>query len=112
MDLRPDDDIRQAPLRYLGPKGFQLPVHLTYAQLGVGSVTSVIGMAVAWAIGLPPGWGIAAAIIATGLISQAVSYDRPFRKVVRTILTDWRRTSPPAVTKLPAPPKITIGRQW
>ncbi|MFY1696500.1 MULTISPECIES: hypothetical protein [unclassified Solwaraspora] len=100
MRLRTDDDIYRARLVYLGPPGYTLPVHLPYAQYGVFILLVPFYMFVHWAftlnVELFPAWEIALAIVTTSFIFRYVDPDRPARMVVRTALTDWRRTREPA----------------
>jgi hypothetical protein len=93
VKLRSDDDIYRARLVYLGPPGYTLPVHLPYAQWGLGITLSTI--LVIAAVGLTGNWanagvGLAAAIFATYYVWQHVDPDRPARKVLKVALTDWR----------------------
>lgn len=44
-----------------------------------------------------PAWEIALAIVTTSFIFRHVDPDRPARVVIRTALTDWRRTREPAI---------------
>lgn len=43
-----------------------------------------------------PAWEIALAIVTTSFVFRHVDPDRPARAVIRTALTDWRRTREPA----------------
>jgi hypothetical protein len=43
-----------------------------------------------------PAWEIALAIVTTSFVFRYVDPDRPARMVIRTALTDWRRTREPA----------------
>ena len=43
-----------------------------------------------------PAWEIALAMVTTSYIFRHVDPDRPARMVIRTALTDWRRTREPA----------------
>ncbi|MFV2022457.1 MULTISPECIES: hypothetical protein [unclassified Micromonospora] len=100
MRLRTDDDIYRARLVYLGPPGYTLPIHLPYAQYGVFILLVPLYMFIHWAftlnVELFPAWEIALAIVTTSFIFRYVDPDRPARMVVRTALTDWRRTREPA----------------
>ena len=99
MRLRTDDDIYRARLVYLGPPGYTLPVQLSYAQYGVFAllvpVFMLIHYLITFHVDLIPAWEIALSIVATSLIFRHVDPDRPARKVVRTALTDWRRSREP-----------------
>lgn len=101
MRLRTDDDIYRARLVYLGPPGYTLPVHLPYAQYGVFMLLVPLYVFIhylfTFEIELFPAWEIALAIVTTSFIFRYVDPDRPARMVIRTALTDWRRTREPAV---------------
>jgi hypothetical protein len=43
-----------------------------------------------------PAWPIALAMVTTSYVFRHVDPDRPARAVIRTALTDWRRTREPA----------------
>jgi len=96
MRLRTDDDIYRARLVYLGPPGYTLPVHLPYAQYGLFVLLVPVFMAVHYLftlqVDLFPAWEIALAMVSTSYIFRHVDPDRPARMVIRTALTDWRRT--------------------
>ncbi|MEH0841383.1 MULTISPECIES: hypothetical protein [Micromonospora] len=100
MRLRTDDDIYRARLVYLGPPGYTLPVHLPYAQYGLFMLLVPLYMFIHWLFTLQvelfPAWEIALAIVSTSFIFRYVDPDRPARMVIRTALTDWRRTREPA----------------
>ncbi|MGC5017516.1 hypothetical protein [Micromonospora sp. DT47] len=100
MRLRTDDDIYRARLVYLGPPGYTLPVHLPYAQYGLFMLLVPLYMFIHWLFTLQvelfPAWEIALAIVTTSFIFRYVDPDRPARMVIRTALTDWRRTREPA----------------
>ncbi|HEU4424303.1 MAG TPA: hypothetical protein VFR67_17380 [Pilimelia sp.] len=105
MRLRTDDDIYRARLVYLGPPGYTLPVHLPYAQYGLFMLLVPLYVFIHWlftmldgspSIDLFPAWEIALAIVTTSYIFRHVDPDRPARAVIRTALTDWRRTREPA----------------
>ncbi|GAA4912143.1 hypothetical protein LX16_2438 [Stackebrandtia albiflava] len=99
MKLRTDDDIYRARLLYLGPPGYTFPVHLPYAQYGVFTALLAFYMFVHWLftfrVEIFPAWEIALAMVSTSLIFRYVDPDRPARAVIRTVLTDWRRTREP-----------------
>jgi len=99
MRLRTDDDIYRARLVYLGPPGYTLPVQLSYAQYGVFIVLIPVFVFIHWLftfhIDLFPAWEIALSIVTTSFIFRHVDPDRPARKVIRTALTDWRRSREP-----------------
>lgn len=100
MRLRTDDDIYRARLVYLGPPGYTLPVHLPYAQYGLFMLLVPLYMFIHWLFTLQvelfPAWEISLAIVTTSFIFRYVDPDRPARMVIRTALTDWRRTREPA----------------
>jgi hypothetical protein len=100
MRLRTDDDIYRARLVYLGPPGYTLPVHLPYAQYGLFMLLVPLYMFIHWLFTLKvelfPAWEIALAIVSTSFVFRYVDPDRPARTVIRTALTDWRRTREPA----------------
>jgi hypothetical protein len=100
MRLRTDDDIYRARLVYLGPPGYTLPVHLPYAQYGLFMLLVPLYVFIHWLFTLKvelfPAWEIALAIVTTSFIFRYVDPDRPARMVIRTALTDWRRTREPA----------------
>lgn len=111
MRLRTDDDIYRARLVYLGPPGYTLPIHLPYAQYGVFILLVPFYMFIHWAftftVELFPAWEIALAIVTTSFIFRYVDPDRPARMVVRTALTDWRRTREPATEQ--RDPRLTAS---
>ena len=97
MRLRTDDDIYRARLVYLGPPGYTLPGQLPYAQYGLFVLLVPFFMFLHWLItfqspDLFPAWEIALAMVSTSLVFRYVDPDRPARMVIRTALTDWRRT--------------------
>jgi hypothetical protein len=103
MRLRTDDDIYRARLVYLGPPGYTLPVQLPYAQYGLFVLLVPLYMGLHWLftqkIEVIPAWEIALAIVTTSYIFRHVDPDRPARMVIRTALTDWRRTRGPLVER-------------
>ncbi|MGH3715011.1 MAG: hypothetical protein ACRDT4_16335 [Micromonosporaceae bacterium] len=103
MRLRTDDDIYRARLLYLGPPGYTLPFHLPYAQYGLFAILVPTFMFFRWAFTQDfdpfPAWEIALAMVTTSFVFKHVDPDRPARKVIRTALTDWRRTREPLVEK-------------
>lgn len=103
MRLRTDDDIYRARLVYLGPPGYTLPVQLPYAQYGLFVLLVPLFMGVRWLltgqVDFFPAWEIALAIVATSYIFRHVDPDRPARMVIRTALTDWRRSREPAAER-------------
>jgi hypothetical protein len=94
MRLRTDDDIYRARLVYLGPPGYTLPVHLSYAQYGLFIVLVPLFMFIhylfTFTVEIFPAWEIALAMVTTSFIWRYVDPDRPARMVIRTALTDWR----------------------
>lgn len=103
MRLRTDDDIYRARLVYLGPPGYTLPVQLPYAQYGLFALLVPLYMVIfkvfrgTWD---PfPAWEIALAIVTTSYVFRHVDPDRPARMVIRTALTDWRRTREPVTER-------------
>lgn len=119
MRLRTDDDIYRARLVYLGPPGYTLPVHLPYAQYGLFMLLVPLYMFIHWLFTLKvelfPAWEIALAIVTTSFIFRYVDPDRPARMVIRTALTDWRRTREPAAEQ--RDPRLVgsgsgSGRSW
>jgi hypothetical protein len=103
MRLRTDDDIYRARLVYLGPPGYTLPVQLPYAQYGLFVLLVPFFMFIHWLftqdVEMFPAWEIALAMVATSLIFRYVDPDRPARMVIRTALTDWRRTREPSIER-------------
>ncbi|MQA26335.1 MAG: hypothetical protein GEU94_12895 [Micromonosporaceae bacterium] len=101
MRLRTDDDIYRARLLYLGPPGYTLPFHLPYAQYGLFAALVPLYMFIHWVfttdVDLFPAWEIALAMVTTSFVFRHVDPDRPARKVIRTALTDWRRTREPSM---------------
>jgi hypothetical protein len=99
MRLRTDDDIYRARLVYLGPPGYTLPVQLPYAQYGLFMLLVPLYVFIhylfSFKVELFPAWEIALAIVSTSLVFRYVDPDRPARMVIRTALTDWRRTREP-----------------
>ncbi len=103
MRLRTDDDIYRARLVYLGPPGYTLPFQLPYAQYGLFLLLVPLFVFIHWTftlhVDLFPAWEIALAMVSTSYIFRHVDPDRPARKVIRTALTDWRRTRESAVER-------------
>ena len=101
MRLRTDDDIYRARLVYLGPPGYTLPVQLPYAQYGMFILLVPFFMFIHWlftfSVDPVPAWEIALAMVSTSYVFRHVDPDKPARVVIRTALTDWRRTREPAV---------------
>ena len=101
MRLRTDDDIYRARLVYLGPPGYTLPMHLPYAQYGMFVLLVPLFMFIHYLFSFTfdpfPAWEIALAMVTTSYVFRHVDPDRPARVVIRTALTDWRRTREPAV---------------
>jgi hypothetical protein len=99
MRLRTDDDIYRARLVYLGPPGYTLPVQLSYAQYGLFILLVPLYMFIHYLFSFQveffPAWEIALAIVSTSLVFRYVDPDRPARMVIRTAVTDWRRTREP-----------------
>jgi hypothetical protein len=99
MRLRTDDDIYRARLVYLGPPGYTLPVQLPYAQYGLFMLLVPLYVFIhylfTFSVDLFPAWEIALAIVSTSLVFRYVDPDRPARTVIRTAVTDWRRTREP-----------------
>src|SRR3954464_12171898 len=100
MRLRTDDDIYRARLVYLGPPGYTLPIHLPYAQYGLFVILVPLFMAMHYLLTFRfdpfPAWEISLAMVATSYVFRHVDPDRPARMVIRTALTDWRRTREPS----------------
>jgi ABC-type phosphate/phosphonate transport system permease subunit len=95
-ELRTDDAIRRTRLKFLGPKEWTLPVHLTFTQWAIYTAfvipCSIVALAISsYAIGL----GAMVGIVAGWAVNRQISPDRPARAVIRTITTDWRGTRPP-----------------
>ena len=84
---------------YLGPPGYTLPVQLPYAQYGLFMLLVPLYVFIhylfTFKVELFPAWEIALAIVTTSLVFRYVDPDRPARMVIRTALTDWRRTREP-----------------
>jgi hypothetical protein len=103
MRLRTDDDIYRARLVYLGPPGYTLPMHLPYAQYGMFVLLVPLFIflhyLITFEIDAFPAWEIALAMVFTSYVFRHVDPDRPARMVIRTALTDWRRTREPAVER-------------
>ena len=102
MRLRTDDDIYRARLVYLGPPGYTLPVHLPYAQYGLFMLLVPLYMFIHWLFtlrGRPlPGLGDRARH-RDDLVHLPARRPRPAGPmVIRTALTDWRRTREPAAS--------------
>ncbi|HLL69062.1 MAG TPA: hypothetical protein VK453_25605 [Micromonosporaceae bacterium] len=113
--VRTDDDIYRARLLYLGPPGYTLPIHLSYAQWFVGAaLAAAFGGAAYLVIGNPwlTWWATCASGLATALIFKYVNPDRHAWHVIRTALTDWRRTKPQPTGQMPSysVAHIRIGR--
>jgi len=100
MRLRTDDDIYRARLVYLGPPGYTLPIHLPYAQYGLFMLLVPLFMFIhylfTFRVEIFPAWEIALAMVTTSYIFRHVDPDRPARMVIRTALTDWRRSREPS----------------
>lgn len=99
--LRTDDKIYQQKMYYRGPKGMTMPFDVTYPQLFFG-VLVVGGCDILAAVIFTP-WAIPLATVVgvsiTWAVSQKVTPDRPIRKVLRTAVTDGRRSpGTPAAT--------------
>lgn len=97
MRLATDDDIYRAKLTYIGPPGYTFPVHLPYTQYALFAVLVPIFMTIhsllTWSPpDLFPAYEIAFAMVATSVVFKHVNADYPARKVIRTALTDWRRS--------------------
>lgn len=104
MKVRDDDDIFRARLLYLGPPGHTFPIHLPYAQWGVGALlTAVFSIVLVALTGdwLWIGAALGAAIAVTTYIWRFVDPDRPARTVVRTALLDAKSIQPPTDDRLP-----------
>src|SRR3954469_17224215 len=101
MRLRTDDDIYRAGLVYLGPTGYPLPIHLPSAHDGMFLLLVPVFMFLHYLITFDfdpfPAWEIALAMVSTSYVFRHVDPDRPARLVIKTALTDWRRTREPAV---------------
>ncbi len=94
MRHQTDDDLYRAKLVYLGPPGYSLPFHLTYAQYGV--FAAILAVLVLLGLLLFASWVILGPSIAIALglthgIFRYVDPDHPALKVIKTLLTDWRR---------------------
>src|SRR6201988_3925845 len=100
MRPRTDDDTNRAPLVYLGPPGYALPMHLPYGKYGMFIILVPLFMFIHYLATFSfdpfPAWEIALAMVATSYVFRHVDPDRPARMVTRTALTDWRRTHEPA----------------
>jgi hypothetical protein len=100
MRLRTDDDIYRARLVYLGPPGYTLPVQLPYAQYGLFALLVPLFIGIhylfTFTVEVFPAWEIALAMVTTSYVFRHVDPDRPARMVIRTALTDWRRSREPA----------------
>jgi hypothetical protein len=110
--LRTDDDIYRARLVYLGPPGYTLPFQLPYAQYGLFLLLVPVFMFGHWLltfhVDVFPAWEIALSMVTTSYIFRHVDPDRPARLVIRTALTDWRRTREPAVER--RAPRLVASR--
>jgi len=99
MRLRTDDDIYRARLLYLGPPGYTLPFQLPYAQYGLFVLLVPLFMLIHYSftlhVDLFPAWEIALSMVTTSVVFRYVDPDRPARQVLRTALTDWRRSREP-----------------
>src|SRR5262245_66600950 len=100
MRLRTEAGIYRARLVYLGPRGYTLPVQLSYSQYGLFILLvpryMFIHYLFSFHVDLFPAWEIALAIVTTSFVFRYVDPDQPARKVIRTALTDWRHTREPA----------------
>src|SRR4051794_37199873 len=112
MRLRTDDDIYRARLVYLGPPGYTLPIHLPYAQYGMFVALVPLFMFIRYLATFEfdpfPSYEIALAMVTTSYVFRHVDPDRPARVVIRTALTDWRRTREPAVEQ--RDPRLVASR--
>jgi hypothetical protein len=74
-------------------------VQLPYAQYGLFMLLVPLYVFIhylfTFKVELFPAWEIALAIVSTSLVFRYVDPDRPARMVIRTALTDWRRTREP-----------------
>jgi hypothetical protein len=108
MRFRADDDVYRARLLYLGPTGYTFPVHLPYAQWGLGVVLAVALTTAFLVVTGDPLWigaTVGGAAFLTSFIFRYVDPDLPARKVISVFLTDWRPLRP-APAKLP---RLTAG---
>jgi hypothetical protein len=96
MKVRADDDIYRARLVYLGPPGYTLPVQLPYAQWGlfavVAAVYVTVGLLLTGGSLMVVGVAVGAAMFTTSYIWGHVDPDRPARKILAAVASDWRRT--------------------
>jgi hypothetical protein len=80
-----------------------LPIQLSYAQYGVFALLVPLFMLIHYLFtfhfDIIPDWEIALSIVTTSYIFRHVDPDRPARKVVRTALTDWRRSREPVAER-------------
>lgn len=97
MKLRTDDDIWRVRLVFLGPPGYNLPIHLPYSQWALWFVLTVVLSAIlvpltgTWA---STGMAVAAAMIITHVIWRHVDPDRPALKVLLTAVIDAKKVRP------------------
>lgn len=101
--LRTDDQIYHQKMYYRGPKGMTMPFDVTYPQLFFGAF--VVGGCDFLAAVIFTPWAIFLATVVgvwiTWAVSQKVTPDRPIRKVLRTAVTDGRRSpGTPAATTI------------
>jgi hypothetical protein len=104
MNLETDDDIHRARLVWLGPPGWTLPIHLPYAQWGVGTVLTIVFTTIMFLIAGDLSWvglAIALGIGTTWLIWRYVDPDKNARAVMRAAALDARKVREPANTRLP-----------
>jgi|ERR1044072_4298744 hypothetical protein len=97
MRFKPDDDIYQGRLVYLGPPGYTLPFQATYGQIGL--FVSVFSMFCLIGSLLFHGWGFfGTAVMLAGFTTyyvwQHVDADVPARKVLLAAFYDCRRLGP------------------
>lgn len=103
--LRTDDDIYRVRLTWLGPTGLTLPVHLPYAQWGLGALLATGSAGAAWLLtgSLALVWlAVCVSAPTTALIFRYVNPDRPARKILRTAAKDWRQATPDPAAQLPS----------
>lgn len=103
MKLRSDDDIYRARLLYLGPPGYTLPIHVSYAQWALFAVLTaglVAALVLITGTLMSAGFAVGLALFLTSYISRSVDPDRPAKKVIKVALTDWQQIKPTQPEKL------------
>lgn len=94
MKVRADDDIWRVRLVFLGPPGYNFPIHLPYSQWALWFVLAFVFSAIlvpltgTWA---STGLATGLSMIVTHIIWRQVDPDRPALKVLLTAAIDTKQ---------------------